>query len=159
MKKYGWSFLYVLIIVLINIAFSYRPDLSSVWSVAVGGIFVFRDMAQRQIGHRVVYLMGIGIILSYVMASPFVALASAAAFACSEGVDWFIFTVTKRPLKDRILWSCAASAPIDSAVFLFLVHIFTPQLFIAQIISKMIAAVIIWLGIVSRDLSKRAHIA
>ena len=39
--------------------------------------------------------------------------ASAAAFAVSESVDWLVFAITKRPLKDRVLLSCAASAPVD----------------------------------------------
>ena len=154
-----WSAVYLATIVAVNAAFAWRPDLNALWSIAVGSIFVTRDMAQRSIGHRVLIVMGVGVVLSYFLASPFVALASAAAFACSEAIDWIVFTVTGRPLRDRIMWSCAASAPVDSAVFLGLVGLFAPLPFVAQIASKMIAAFAVWSGFLVHDLSQRSRSA
>lgn len=154
-----WSAIYLATIVAINAAFAWRPELNALWSIAVGFVFVTRDLAQRSIGHYVLVVMGVGVVLSYFLASPFVALASAAAFACSEATDWIVFTVTGRPLRDRILISCAASAPIDSAVFLGLVGLFAPLPFLLQVISKSVAAIIVWLGLTAHDLSQRRSAA
>lgn len=135
---------YVAGIVAINMAFSLAPDLNWLWSIAVGGIFVARDYSQRSLGHWVLLPTLIGVGLSYWLASPFVAAASAAAFAASELADWAVYTLTKRPLADRILLSSAISTPIDSAVFLGIIGFLTPWAFAAQVGSKMIAAVIVW---------------
>ena len=95
-------------------------------------------------GHWVVVPMAAGLALSYLLASPFVALASAAAFAASETMDWIVFTITKRPLADRVLLSCGLSAPIDSLIFLGIIGALSPFALSAQIASKLLAAVIVW---------------
>jgi hypothetical protein len=46
----------------------------------VGFVFVLRDFAQREVGHNIWWAMLAGCALSYCMASPFVAIASASAF-------------------------------------------------------------------------------
>lgn len=139
-----WIVIYILTVLAVNMAFAWHPELSWLWSFGVGGVFVARDFCQRRIGHWVVAPMAIGIALSYFLASPFVALASAAAFTISECADWLVFTVTKRPLQDRVLWSCAASAPLDSAVFLGIIGALTPGLLAAQIASKCAAGALVW---------------
>jgi uncharacterized PurR-regulated membrane protein YhhQ (DUF165 family) len=147
MTKAIWIIGYIASVVVVNILFAWRPDLAWLWSVIVGSIFVTRDFTQRAIGHWVVVPMLIAIALSYFLASPFVAIASATAFAVSEATDWLIFTITKRPLRDRVLWSCAASAPVDSAVFLLMIGAFGPAAMAAQIASKLVAAVVVWGGL------------
>jgi uncharacterized PurR-regulated membrane protein YhhQ (DUF165 family) len=142
--KTVWIFLYIASVVAVNMAFAHWPQLSWLWSVGVGSIFVTRDFCQRSIGHYVVIPMIIGMILSYWMASPFVALASAAAFSVSETVDWIVFTITKRPLKDRVLLSCGLSSPADSFVFLSIVGILSPFLFLFQMMSKLVAGIMVW---------------
>ena len=109
-----------------------------------GLIFILRDFAQKEIGHRVLIAMAIGAILSYVMADPFVAIASIVAFTISELVDWAVYTYTKRPLRDRILLSSAVGTPVDSAVFLSMLGFFSPVGFILMVVGKMLAAVLIW---------------
>ena len=47
--------------------------------------------------------MMVGVAISYFMANPFVATASAAAFLISELVDWAVYSFTKRPLSQRVL--------------------------------------------------------
>jgi uncharacterized PurR-regulated membrane protein YhhQ (DUF165 family) len=91
--------------------------------------------------------MLIGIGLSYIMADPFIALASGAAFAISEAVDWLVFTVTKRRLKDRILLSSAIAVPVDSVVFLTIAGFFSWTGLAVMVVSKMIAALIVWAAI------------
>jgi len=142
-----WPSVYVLSVVAINVAFAHWPSLNWLWSIGVGSIFVTRDFCQRSIGHWVILPMISGILLSYFLASPFVALASAAAFAVSEAADWIVFTVTKRQLSDRVLLSCGVSAPADSLVFLGLIGALSPMAFSAQVASKLFAAVIVWGGL------------
>ena len=145
-----WPAAYVLSVLAINVAFARWPELNWLWSIGVGSIFVTRDFCQRAIGHWVVVPMAIGLVLSYLMASPFVALASASAFAVSESVDWLVFTITRRPLADRVLLSCGLSAPIDSVIFLSIVGALSPAALGAQIASKLVAALVVWGGLRSR---------
>ena len=142
--------LYVATVVLVNILFSYVPlidtpfGLLSPVAFIVGGVFVIRDYAQRAAGHYVLYAMVVATVLSYLMADPFVALASAAAFATSELVDWATYTVTKRPFRERVVISSIFSSPVDTAVFLLGINNFTVGTFVLMILSKLVAAVIIW---------------
>ena len=151
-------FLYVGSVTAINVAFARAPQYDWAWAILVGFIFVARDYCQRRMGHWVVLLMVLGIGLSYLLASPFVAFASAAAFAISETTDWLVFTITKRPLRDRVLWSCAASSPIDSAVFLHIVGALSLGVFVLSVASKMLAGLLVWMMLISRDRLKRPRI-
>lgn len=150
---------YLAAVVAVNVAFSHAPELNWLWSILVGAIFVARDFCQRSIGHWALLPMAAGIGLSWWLADPFVAMASAAAFACSETVDWLVFTVTKRPLRDRVLWSCAAAAPIDSAVFLLLAGFWGWTAFGLQVASKMLAALIVWVALNDRLRKPHRHAA
>lgn len=142
--------LYVLSIVAVNIGFSYVPMLEtpigmlSPVAFAVGGIFVLRDYVQRSVGHHVLWGVGIGAILSYLLAEPFVAIASVLAFTTSELADWGLYTLTKKPFHQRVLISSALSTPIDTAVFLLWIDQMNMGTFGLMIASKMIAAIIIW---------------
>lgn len=142
--------LYVATVVLVNIGFSVVPMINtpigflSPVAFVVGGVFVIRDFAQRSSGHYVLYAMVLATILSYLMADPFIALASAAAFATSELIDWITYSVTKRPFRERVVISSLFSAPVDTAVFLFGISGFTIGTFILMVLSKLVAAIIIW---------------
>ena len=145
-----FAFAYIAAIVVANYGFSVIEPWFVLGAVLppmtflVGAVFVLRDYAQRDLGHWVVVPMLAGVALSYVMADPFIALASGAAFAISEGVDWLVYTRTKRPLKDRILISSCISVPVDSAVFLVLAGFFSWIGLAVMVASKMVAALIVW---------------
>ena len=147
---YKFTIGYILSIVLVNIGFVYIPPIPLLgemfppMSLIVGVIFILRDFAQKEIGHRVLGAMAVGAILSYFMADPFVAIASVVAFFISEMVDWAVYTYTKKPLGQRILLSSAIGTPIDSAVFLLILGFFSPLGFLLMTAAKMIAAVAIW---------------
>ena len=113
----------------------------------MGVVFIARDFCQRAIGHWCLAAMVVAGLLSWWMADPFVALASVAAFAVAELADWCVYTVTKRPLADRILLSSAISTPLDSVVFLGMIGALSPELVGYQIASKMAAAVVVWAGL------------
>ena len=150
MKQYKFTAAYVAAIVAVSIGFVYVP-LVPIWgemfppmSLVVGAVFILRDFAQREIGHHILAAMGVGAALSYLMADPYVALASLVAFLISELVDWYVYTFTGRPLAQRILLSSAISTPIDSAVFLEMIGHFSFVGFAMMTAAKMLAAGAIW---------------
>ena len=136
---------YVTIVVALNVGFSLHPEHDAFWSLLVGSVLVLRDYAQRVWGHWCLLLMAVAALLSYLLGSPEVALASATAFAVSETMDWLVYSFTHRPFADRVLLSTCASAPIDSTVFLLLADLFTWQLFAIGVASKCTAGLIVWL--------------
>jgi|TARA_Y100000310_G_scaffold40747_1_gene38207 hypothetical protein len=148
-----WSVIYVVSIVTVNWLFTIIPPVG-IWqptSVIVGLIFIFRDMAQRECGHWVILVMLLGGVISYFMSDPFVAIASVTAFLISEGLDWIVYTVTKRPLRDRILLSSAVGTPIDSIVFTAMIGILSPINVVVMTVSKMIGALAVWETLRRRD--------
>lgn len=142
---------YILSILIVNILFSYVPliptpvGLLSPVAFLVGGIFVIRDYAQRAVGHHVLWGVLIGAILTWLMADPFVAVASVLAYGTSELADWALYTVTKKPFYKRVWISSLLSTPIDTFVFLYWIDQMHIGTFILMILSKLVAAGIIWL--------------
>lgn len=142
--------LYVASVVLLNLGFSYVPliptefGLLSPMAVVAGAVFVVRDFAQRSSGHYVLFAMILAGVISYLLADPFVAIASVAAFATSELVDWALYSFTKKPFHQRVLISSALSTPVDTVVFLYGISAFSTGTFVLMVLSKMIAAVVIW---------------
>ena len=145
-----WTIAYVALIVLINIGFSIVPlvpvfgEMFPPLSLAVGLIFVARDFAQREIGHKVIGAMILAGFLSWLMADPFVALASVTAFLISESADWGIYTWTRKPFADRILISSIVSTPLDSGVFLAMIGHFSILNTILMTVAKMAGALVVW---------------
>ena len=148
---FRFTALYVILIVAVNYGFTVAPLVAlpggEMWppiSLLVGFIFVARDYAQREIGHRVILAMLAAGVLSYVMASPFIAVASVAAFLISEFADWAVYTFTGRTFARRVLLSSAVGTPIDSAVFLSLIDQFSMIGVLAMTASKMLGALLVW---------------
>lgn len=84
-------FTYMALIVGVNWGFAVTPLIAlpngEMWppmSLVVGFIFVVRDYAQRRVGHKVLWAMLVGCVVSWYMATPQLAVASAAAFAVGE---------------------------------------------------------------------------
>lgn len=149
--NFKYTLAYLVSIIIANIAFSTLPMIDLPYdqhippgTFLVGFIFVLRDFAQREIGNKVYLAMLVGVILSYIMADPFVALASAIAFGLSEVIDALVYTYTKKPMKDRVLLSSVVSTPVDSAVFLLMLGFFSWFGFILMVATKMLGAVIVW---------------
>ncbi len=113
-------------------------------ALVVGFVFVVRDFAQRKVGHNILWAMLAGIIISWFMASPQLALASAVAFAIGELADWALYSFTKKPFSSRILLSSIIGAPLDSFVFLYLVDLATPMSVIIMSLSKLVGALIVF---------------
>tara|TARA_R100001594_G_scaffold45530_1_gene78432 strand:+ start:721 stop:1176 length:456 start_codon:yes stop_codon:yes gene_type:complete len=136
--------LYIFSVVLVNYGFSSFSGYEWFWSIVVGTVFITRDYCQRAVGHWCIAAMVVAGVLSYFMADPYVAIASVSAFAVAELVDWIVYSLTKRPLADRILVSSAIATPLDTVVFLSMLGLLTPSLIGFQVASKMLAAVAIW---------------
>ena len=113
--------------------------------VAVGVIYLVRDLAQREIRHYIFVAMLVGCALSYLFASKTIALASVSGFMVGEIVDWAIYTYTKRPLSKRLLWSAMISAPIDTSVFLYVAGRLHSLPFTMMVLGKLLGVLLIWI--------------
>lgn len=87
---------------------------------AAAAALILRDAVNETGGWRwVVVAIAAGIVVSYAVADPMIAVASAVAFAGSELVDWAVFTpVRRRSLARAVLASSVVSAPVDTVLFL-----------------------------------------
>ena len=144
------NMLYIALIVVVNYGFTIVPLVPTPWgemfppmSLLVGFVFVARDFAQREAGHLVLLSMLAGGVLSWFMAGPYVAVASVVAFAISETIDWVVYTLSKKPLSQRIVLSSLASTPIDSTVFLAMIGHLSFAGVLAMTIAKIIGALIV----------------
>lgn len=151
---------YVALIAGVNWLFDVTPLVQlpggEVWSPAalvVGFVFVVRDFAQRQVGHYILLAMLAGIAISWLMASPQLALASAIAFAVGETADWALYSLTKKPFSQRILLSSLLGAPLDSLIFLFLIGILSFVGVLVMSLSKLAGAFIVFLLVRMRERS------
>ncbi len=150
MKNYSYTVVYMLAIVMVNYLFAYVPtftvfgELVTPVDIIVGCVYVLRDLAQREIKQYVIVAMLIATGISYAMADKSIAFASAAAFFVGELIDWAIYSYTKKPLSQRLLWSSAISAPIDSIVFLSLINQLNWLGFTLLNGSKLIGILLIW---------------
>jgi queuosine precursor transporter len=146
-----WTATYILSIVLVNWLFVVVPPLATpvgelnLATLVVGAVFVLRDYAQREIGHKVLFATVAAGAITWFMTSPALAIASLAAFFISEMADWAVFTFTRRPLQNRILVSSLVSIPLDSFAFLYLSGFLTAPSFTVETLSKAVGVLIVWL--------------
>lgn len=156
--RLGYTVFYMILIVAVNYGFTVVPLVplggAEMWppmSLVVGFIFVARDFSQREIGHKVIIAMLVAGVLSYFMASPYVAAASVSAFLVSEFADWAVYSFTKRPFSQRVLLSSAVGTPLDSAVFLALIGHLSVIGVVVMTLSKMLGALLVWWMIRRRE--------
>ena len=88
----------------------------------VGVALVLRDLVHDWLGHRVALAAILaGAVVSYLLASPHLATASAAAFGLAELVDMTVYApLRERSLEWAMLASNAVGLVVDSALFLWL---------------------------------------
>jgi len=141
---------YISSVVLINYAFSSAPHLDIIWSAWGGLVFILRDMVQTRFGHGALIAMLAALVLSYITSEPAIALASATAFAVSECIDWLVFTLTKRPLHDRLWLSSALSIPVDTFIFFGMIGALTPAVAGTALASKFAGVTAVWLAMTWR---------
>jgi uncharacterized PurR-regulated membrane protein YhhQ (DUF165 family) len=150
--NYKYNIAYIILIVLLNTLFAFIPLMQifgaevSPMDWTVGVVYVLRDFAQRELQHKVIFAMLIGSILSYGLAGKAMAIASMSAFLIAEFIDWSVYTFTRRPLSQRILWSASLSAPIDSSVFLLIIKQFNWLAVLILSLAKIVGVLMVWYG-------------
>lgn len=154
-----WVALYVASIVLVNWMFTSIAPWPTVFgdlylaNIVVGFVFVLRDYAQRLTGHYVLAFTAIAGAITYVTVDPAIAIASVTAFMISETADWGMYSFTKRPLHERILWSSLIAVPLDTVVFQHMAGYLTPAAFFTEMASKSVGVLIVWYLLRARDRS------
>lgn len=88
--------------------------------LAIGVTLAARDAVQRLAGKRVALVaIALGVLLSFLIASPALAAASAVAFLLGELADFAVYTpLRRRHLPAAVLASGVVGGIIDSLVFL-----------------------------------------
>ncbi len=142
---------YIGCVVLLNTLFVYLPGVAafgqsfSPADMLVGVIYLVRDFAQREIRHYVIIAMIVGGAISYLLADRTIALASVAGFFVGEGIDWAIYTYTKRPLSKRLMLSAVISSPFDSLAFLIVANRLHWLPYLMMTLGKLTGVVCLWL--------------
>lgn len=150
-----WTLLYVTSVVVVNAVFLAVPPftvggvLLSLGSFVVGGTFILRDFAQREVGHRVLWATLVGTGLTALM-SPGLAFASGAAFLASELIDWAVFSRWPGSFRSRVVASSLAGTPLDSIVFMGLAGFFSWPGVAVMTASKLVALAILGLRSATR---------
>jgi len=121
--------------------------LATAGTYAAGVALVTRDFIHDLGGMLWVWVaVGMGAVLSFAVADPFIAVASAVAFAVSEVVDTAIYTpLRKRAWRSAVIGSSIVGAIVDTALFLGLAFgaaAITPQAITGQLIGK-----VLWVAI------------
>jgi queuosine precursor transporter len=145
-----WVALYIVAMVLVNWTFIVLAPWSTplgdlyIANLIVGAVFVLRDYAQREIGHKVLIATAVAGVITYFMVDKSLAIASLIAFSLSETTDWAVYSWTKRPLQNRILISSLFSIPVDTLAFQYLAQYLSPASFTTEVISKAVGVAIVW---------------
>lgn len=90
--------------------------------LVIGAAFVLRDLVHKIAGPLwAAGAIGLGAIVSWIVAPPALAIASVVAFTASELLDFAVYApLQRRHLLAAVAASGAAGALADSAVFLWL---------------------------------------
>jgi uncharacterized PurR-regulated membrane protein YhhQ (DUF165 family) len=119
--------------------------------LCAGAALALRDLVQELAGRRwAVVAILVGAAISYLVASPFIALASACGFLLGEGLDALVYTPLRA--RGRVYWAVALSNSVglvvDTLVFLGLAQLLTGPLFFGQIVGKLwmtlLALALLW---------------
>ena len=159
-----WTATYILSIVLVNWLFVVVPPLATPFgelylaTLVVGAVFVLRDYAQREAGHKVLLATLAAGVITWFMTTPALAVASITAFAISEMADWAVFSFTGKPLQKRILISSLISVPLDTLAFLYLSGYLAPLSFSTETLSKAVGVAIVWMLLKLREDRKLAGV-
>ena len=152
-----WTALYVAAIVAVNWMFTaiapWSTPLGDLYlaNIVVGFVFVLRDYAQREVGHAILFATAAAGVLTWFMVDPAIAVASVTAFVLSETADCAIYSFTRRPLSQRILWSSLFAVPLDTFAFQYLANYLTPAGFMTEVASKALGVLAVWYLLRMRD--------
>lgn len=117
---------------------------------AAGFAFLARDLVHRLGGLRWALVgLALGVLLSWILSTPALALASAVAFALAELADLAVFArLRRRGFVRAAAASNAVAAPIDTIAFLVLAGFpVTAPTVVGQLIGKLVWATALPLAI------------
>ncbi|KAF2418117.1 VUT family protein [Microbacterium sp. B35-30] len=122
----------------------------SAGTYAAGFALLSRDFVHTYLGVRGVLLgMAVGLVLSWFLATPALAMASAVAFLVAELADMLVFLWARpRGFVRAALISNCVSAPVDTVLFLWIAGF--PLMFesiVGQMVGKILWATIVPLAI------------
>lgn len=117
---------------------------------AAGFALLSRDFVHTYLGVRgVLFGIAVGVILSWFLATPALAMASAVAFLVAELADMLVFLwIRPRGFVRAALISNCVSAPVDTVLFLWIAGF--PLMFesiVGQMVGKVLWATIVPLAI------------
>jgi uncharacterized PurR-regulated membrane protein YhhQ (DUF165 family) len=106
----------------------------------IGLTFVLRDLLHDTAGRRwTLAVIAAGAVLSFAVASPAIALASAAAFALSETADLAVYSpLRRRGYLRAAVASNVVGAAVDTVVFLTVAGFPLADAFAGQMVGKLI---------------------
>ncbi|RZS64532.1 hypothetical protein EV187_2919 [Agromyces ramosus] len=122
----------------------------SAGTYAAGFALLSRDFVHTYLGVRGVLLgMAVGLALSWFLATPALALASAVAFLVAEVADMLVFLWARpRGFVRAALISNCVSAPVDTVLFLWIAGFpLTFESIVGQMVGKILWATIVPLAI------------
>lgn len=104
-----------------------------------GLTFVLRDLVHDTVGRRgVLVLIAFGAVTSYLIADPFIALASGVAFAVSEVADLAVYEpLRRRGYVRAAIASNAVGALVDTFLFLWIAGFPIAGAWQGQIVGKL----------------------
>lgn len=143
-----WTVAYVASVVVVNALFIWLPPFQVggvflTWgSFVVGGTFILRDYAQREVGHRVLWATLLGTAITAAMSAQ-LALASGVAFLLSEVLDWAVFSRWPGSFRSRVVASSVIGAPVDSALFMLMAGFFSWPGVAVMTASKLVALAVL----------------
>lgn len=114
---------------------------------AVGATLTLRDLVQWSLGKRAALVaLAVGAVLSYLIADPTVATASAAAFLVSELIDFVVFTWLAPRWATAVFAGGLAGLIVDSALFLLIAFgslTFLPGQVLGKLYGILLATIVI----------------
>lgn len=120
--------------------------------------FVLRDAVQDAYGKRwAITLVVIGALLSYLIADPFIALASGVAFLVAELADLAVYTpLRKRGYIRAAIASNIVGALVDTVLFLWIAGFAVWSAVPGQMVAKVaITAAVVGVVVMARALSRQ----
>lgn len=115
-------------------------------TLLIGTVFLYRDVIHRAYGVRVVLAaIALGAVVSFAVAAPSIAWASAAAFAISELADLIVFVpIARRSFVLAVVVSNVAGVLVDTFVFLPLAGFpVTTGIVLGQLVGKLWASALV----------------
>jgi len=147
--RYRATVAYLVIIILLSKTFDiaaryeFIDNFFSPFSACVGALFVFRNFAQRELGHWVIIPMIIAGIISHYVAT--MENATLFAFIAGELTDMVLYTYLRKRLLQRMFWAAIISSPVDSIVFLYMIDNLTLFTVFMLTIVKVIVVIVMLL--------------